>query len=161
MLYVTMWIWALRTRCSGLIQAGPLWRDNSRYCNQYDIVYLWREKSSTWQQHRQLLLMFSQSTVLVLCGCLFRTFTVNEVTYNCKKFLFFHFSFQNSTSSFGDAFVRNESEHIFISVINQLDAQKFCFTISLFHASTCFEHLCSSSGGQNSITQQPLVSSHV
>jgi len=24
----------------------------------------------------------------------------------------------------------------FISVINQLDGQKFCFTISLFHAST-------------------------
>jgi len=45
---------------------------------------------------------------------------------------------------------------IFFSVINQLDAQHFCFTISLFHASTCFEHMCSSSGGQNCITQ-PLV----
>ena len=32
---------------------------------------------------------------------------------------------------------------IVISVINQLDAQNFCFTISLFHASTCFEHMCS------------------
>ena len=49
---------------------------------------------------------------------------------------------------------------IFISVINQLDAQNFCFTISLLHASTCFEHMCSSSGGQNCITQ-PLVSSHL
>ena len=49
---------------------------------------------------------------------------------------------------------------IFISVINQLDAQNFCFTISLFHASTCFEHMCSSSGGQNCITQ-PLVSSNL
>jgi len=29
---------------------------------------------------------------------------------------------------------------IFISVFNQLDAHNFCFTISLFHASTCFEH---------------------
>jgi len=29
---------------------------------------------------------------------------------------------------------------IFISVINQLDAQNFCFTIRLFRASTCFEH---------------------
>jgi len=48
----------------------------------------------------------------------------------------------------------------FISVINQLDAQKFCFIISLFHASTCFEHMRSSSGGQNYITQ-PLVSSHL
>ena len=49
---------------------------------------------------------------------------------------------------------------VFISVINLLDAQNFCFTISLFHASTCFEHMCSSSGGQNCITQ-PLVSSHL
>jgi len=49
---------------------------------------------------------------------------------------------------------------LFISVINQLDAQNFCFTMSLFHASTCFEHMCSSSGGQNCITQ-PLVSSHL
>jgi len=32
---------------------------------------------------------------------------------------------------------------IFISVINQLDAQNFCFAVSLFHASTCFEHMCS------------------
>jgi len=32
---------------------------------------------------------------------------------------------------------------IFISEINQLDTQNFCFTISLFHASTCFEHMCS------------------
>ena len=30
--------------------------------------------------------------------------------------------------------------NIFISVINQLDAQNVCFTVSLFHASTCFEH---------------------
>jgi len=49
---------------------------------------------------------------------------------------------------------------IFISVINQLDEQSFCFTIRLFHASRCFEHMCSSSGGQNCITQ-PLVSSHL
>ena len=32
---------------------------------------------------------------------------------------------------------------IFILVINQLDAQNFCFAISLFLASTCFEHMCS------------------
>ena len=39
----------------------------------------------------------------------------------------------------------------FISVIDQLDAQKFCFTVSLFHASTCFEHMRPSSGGQTCI----------
>jgi len=44
------------------------------------------------------------------------------------------------------------NSNLFISVINQMDAQNFCFTISLFHASTCFEHICSSSGGQNCIT---------
>jgi len=49
---------------------------------------------------------------------------------------------------------------LFISVINQLDTQNFCFTISLFRASICFEHMCSSSGGQNCITQ-PLVPSHI
>ena len=31
--------------------------------------------------------------------------------------------------------------------INQLDALNFI--MSLFHASTCFEHTCLSSGGQN------------
>jgi len=49
---------------------------------------------------------------------------------------------------------------IFISVINQLDGQNFCFTISSFHASTYFEHMCSSSGGQKCITQS-LVPSHL
>ena len=41
--------------------------------------------------------------------------------------------------------------------INPLDALNFI--MSLFHASTCFEHTCSSSGGQN-CTVQSLVSSH-
>jgi len=42
------------------------------------------------------------------------------------------------------------SKHVefVISVTNQLDAQNFCFT-SLFHASTCLEHMHSSSVGQN------------
>ena len=42
--------------------------------------------------------------------------------------------------------------------INQLDTLNFI--MSLFHASTCFEHMCSSSGGQN-CTVQSLVSSHL
>jgi len=48
--------------------------------------------------------------------------------------------------------LENKVISFFISVINQLDAQNFCFTISLFHASTFFEHMCSSAGGQNCIT---------
>ena len=38
----------------------------------------------------------------------------------------------------------SEAVDEFISVINQLNAQNFCFrTERLFHASTCFEHMCS------------------
>ena len=47
--------------------------------------------------------------------------------------------------------------YLFIN-INQLEALNFI--ISLFQASTCFEHMCSSSGGQNCIIQS-LVSSHL
>jgi len=36
---------------------------------------------------------------------------------------------------------------ILISVINKLDAQTFRFTISLFHAPACFEHMCSNHVG--------------
>ena len=46
--------------------------------------------------------------------------------------------------------------NIFLN-INQLDALNFI--IGLFQASTCFEHMWSSSGGQN-CTIQSLVSSH-
>ena len=46
-------------------------------------------------------------------------------------------------SSYFDVLLTVLHLSIFISVINQLDAQNFCFTISLFHASTCFEHMCS------------------
>jgi len=38
------------------------------------------------------------------------------------------------------AIFRVYMKYLFISVINQIDAQNFCFAISLFHASTCFEH---------------------
>ena len=48
------------------------------------------------------------------------------------------------------------SIYLFIN-INQLDALNFI--ISLFQASTCFEHMYSSSGGPNCIIQS-LVSSH-
>ena len=47
--------------------------------------------------------------------------------------------------------------YLFIN-IHQLDALNFI--IILFQASTCFENMCSSSGGQNCIIQS-LVSSHL
>ena len=42
-------------------------------------------------------------------------------------------------------FVGRASQYIYLN-INQLDALNFI--MSLFHASACFEHMCSSSGGQ-------------
>jgi len=39
--------------------------------------------------------------------------------------------------------INSKLDVIFVLVINQLYAQNFCFTISLFRASTCFEHMCS------------------
>jgi hypothetical protein len=54
-------------------------------------------------------------------------------------------------------FVDRASQCIYLN-INQLDALNFI--MSLFQASTCFEHKCSSSGGQNCIIQS-LVSSHL
>ena len=54
-------------------------------------------------------------------------------------------------------FADRASQYIYLN-INRLDALNF--VMSLFHASTCFEHMRSSSGSQN-CTIQPLVSSHL
>jgi len=48
-------------------------------------------------------------------------------------------------------FADRASQYIYHN-INHLDALNFI--MSLFHASTCFEHMCSSSGGQN--CSQPM-----
>ena len=50
-------------------------------------------------------------------------------------------------------FADRASQYISLN-INQLDALNFI--VSLFHASTCFEHTCSSSGGQNCTIQSSL-----
>jgi len=52
--------------------------------------------------------------------------------------------------------LKQSNQFLFLNT-NQLDALNFI--ISLFQASTCFERMCSSSGGQNCIIQS-LVSSH-
>ena len=54
-------------------------------------------------------------------------------------------------------FADRASQYIYLN-ISQLDALNFI--MSLFHASTCFEHKCSSSGGRN-CTIQSLVLSHL
>ena len=68
------------------------------------------------------------------------------IPYNTELYLKGQQTFKYTTN-----FMLPRNQHIyfiFILVINQHDAQNFCFTISLFHASTCFEHMCPSSGGQ-------------
>ena len=54
-------------------------------------------------------------------------------------------------------FADRASQYIYLNV-NQLDALNFI--MRLLHAFTRFEHMCSSSGGQN-CTIQPLVESHL
>jgi len=54
-------------------------------------------------------------------------------------------------------FADHASQYIYLN-INKLDALNFI--MSIFHASTCFDHTCPSSGGQN-FTIQSLVSSHI
>ena len=103
------------------------------------------------------------------------TVTSKNKTITIQDFFFCHLS----RSIFGQLRYLNYRT-FFILVINQLNAQnlfynKFIpclyiylnnnqldalnFIMSLFHASTCFKHKCSSSGGQN-CTIQRLVSSH-
>ena len=53
-------------------------------------------------------------------------------------------------------FADRASQYIYLN-INQLDALNFI--MSLFHASICFEHKCTSSGGQN-CSIKSLVLSH-
>ena len=64
---------------------------------------------------------------------------------NCNRVTFYDPALLVCVDSIASIFYVFLTVHlsIFISVINQLDAQNFCFTISLFHASTCFEHMCS------------------
>jgi len=81
------------------------------------------------------------------CQCAVTTHPPNNGRYpisNTPELIFWYFS-------------DRAYQYIYLN-INQLDALNF--VMSLFHASTCFEHMCSSSGGQNCITQ-PLVSSHL
>ena len=66
----------------------------------------------------------------------------SEEKNETSKFIFFLY------------FSDRASQYIYLN-INQLDALNSI--MSLFHASTCFEHKCLSSGGQNCILQ-PLVS---
>ena len=65
----------------------------------------------------------------ILCGRSLRCITKPCILRRHLYFLFFVF----------DVLLTVQLS-IFILVINQLDAQNFCFTISLFHASTCFKH---------------------
>ena len=72
-----------------------------------------------------------------------------QYAWRCTFFYFIFFLFWY--------FADRASQHIYLN-INQLDALNFIK--SLFHASTCFEHMCWSSGGQNCAIQ-PLISSHL
>jgi hypothetical protein len=87
-------------------------------------------------------------------------------SFQTKKFFLFNVQLRDGSDSFSSqTSSKQHTLHLelygsFILVINQLDAQNFCFTITLFHALHVLSTMCSSSGGQNCIIQ-PLVSSHL
>ena len=64
---------------------------------------------------------------------------INQHCQNFKKFTLIFLYFADRAS-----------QYVYLN-INQLDALNFI--VSLFHASTCFEHTCSSSGDRNCIIQ--------
>jgi len=85
------------------------------------------------------------------------------LTFNCKKLQAYE-RLRNSFSCLGLEifimiwyFADHASQYIYLN-INQLDALNFL--MSSFHACTCFQHIRSSSGGQN-CTIQLLVSTHI
>ena len=71
---------------------------------------------------------------------------VNAIFLHCSDRQLKHTKIEIQKTLKGPAVViKNSTLHVnllqsFISVINQLYTQNFCFTVSLFHASTCFEH---------------------
>jgi len=112
-------------------------------------IYLNVILSSTSRSTEYSVALAFSDYIFVQSSCFSRTFYMSRLTNPHWR--------RNHIRYFGVLLTVHLS--IFISVINQIDAQNFCFTVSLFHASTCFEHMCLSSGGQDCITQH-LVSSH-
>ena len=130
------------------------------FLNGYAILNSWSVRDSVQETTDSDLIGQSVDSATVNCCIVFRRTSLRSSTIPSHK----HISLNNYVTLtplfiyFFDVLLTVHLS-IFISVINQLDAQNFCFTISLFYASSCFEQMRSSSGGQNCITQ-PLVSSH-
>ena len=67
---------------------------------------------------------------------------IHTMKYSVSKLVFFLISQLHARTLLKNLTAAEvDTSFPFISVINKLDAQHFCFTISLFHASTCFEHI--------------------
>ena len=118
--------WASSTRSSAYftvrITCPPIWK--CPYSSGASLVkYLLYKLNRMDDKQLPCQTLLPIFTLLVSRGS---SFSFNNLTY---VQLADHFAFPpNYTSSF------------LISVINQLDAQNFCFTIRLFHASTSFKH---------------------
>ena len=101
-------------------------------------THLWHSFKSS-EQH---LLLLPLLLLLLLWLVLFiNTFLCMECS-SCQYFRLFWY------------FADRASQYIYLN-IKQLDALNFI--MSLFHASTCFEHTCSSSGGQNFTIRHPVT----
>ena len=129
------------------------------------VIYWQCTYNVTWRRFRAIILQWKGNTYCIfwVCVCSLRYRACNAHAPYCHLWPFLLYNIFLHYLINGQFFERKiviEHKKLFFSVINQLDAQNFCFTIILFHASTCFEHMCSPWRGQNCFTQ-PLVSSHL
>jgi len=98
---------------------------------------------------------------LSVCHVVYRSQLTSSLNSALKKTMFEEESyteifFCRNTNECGKGYF---SPDVYLK-INQRDALNFTRIMSLFHVSTYFEHICSSSGGEN-CTIQPLVSSQL
>jgi len=130
--------WALLTYCMVRFMWQSLAHTGSE-CNPHVLFSLINELVVIWWR-----------TQLLVCWLL----QAQNKTHCAKMFtMVFNWPNGGKTSAWNFDVLLTVHLSIYISVINQLDAQNFCFIISLFHVCTCFEHMYSSWGGQNCIIQ--------
>ena len=136
---------------------GKMRRFRCHYTGRYMIPASWQDEAKSFftsQAADQEISNFPCIPVLLLCLLKPTTASYYDSVQSIRSitpcFIMTHFNIVlPSTIQIIPFFYLNS---------NQLDALNFI--MSLFHASTCFGHKCSSSGGQN-CTIQSLVSSHL
>jgi len=111
---------------------GTVWTQWWDGVNTVMIRVPYKERNSHYMSRKALLLLFIY--ILAMLKTVSSKMQIGLMKANKMHFSFLIYS--NNLSSTFFYILLTEHLGIIISVINQLGAQNFCFTISLFHAST-------------------------